>query len=118
MKRPVSVIVLVAALACVCDAGAASVQQWTITQAQWSGVVTAGQVVALAPLRAAIRVFDATPGARLVVIHNGGENGLFWTADLTGWLVALGVPSTRIVERTAAIPPTEIRLRVEPPAGN
>lgn len=97
-------------------AEAASTAHWTLTQAQWNGVTSAAQVIAVKPLRAAIAAFDATPGARLVVIHNGGEDGLFWAADLKGWLVALGVPSARIVDRISAIPPGRIRLQIRPPS--
>ncbi|MGA7964590.1 MAG: hypothetical protein WCB49_01580 [Gammaproteobacteria bacterium] len=98
-------------------AEAASTTQWTLTQAQWSGVTSAEQVIEVKPLRAAIAAFDATSGVRLVVIHNGGEDGLFWAADLKGWLVALGVPSARIVDRIGAIPPGRIRLQIEAPSG-
>lgn len=98
-------------------AKAASAAQWTLTRAQWSGVTSVAQVVEVEPLRAAIAAFDATPGSRLVVIHNGGEDGLFWAANLKGWLVALGVPSARIVDRIEAISPDKIRLQVEPPSG-
>ncbi len=87
---------------------------WVLTQAQWSGITRASQVVAIAPLREAIKAFDAQSGARLVVIHNGGEDGLFWASDLEGWLVSLGVPSNRIVDRIGAIRPGRIRLQVEP----
>ncbi|MGH8128423.1 MAG: hypothetical protein ACRETC_08660 [Gammaproteobacteria bacterium] len=99
-------------------AHAASSAQWTLTQAQWSGVTSATQVLAVKPLHAAIAAFDAMPGSRLVVIHNGGEDGLFWAGNLKGWLVALGVPSTRIVDRIGAIAPDKIRLQVEPASGS
>lgn len=87
---------------------------WVLTQAQWGGVTRASQVVALDPLRQAIQAFDARPGARLVVVHNGGEDGLFWASDLEGWLVALGVPTDRIVDRIGAIQPGRIQLQIEP----
>lgn len=96
-------------------AGAQQGRQWTLTRAQWSGVTSAEQVVDIPPLHAAIKAFDAAPGSRLVVIHNGGEDGLFWAADLKGWLVALGIPSARIVDRTGALPPGRILLQVEAP---
>lgn len=99
------------------SASAASPRQWTLTRSQWSGVTTAAEVVAIKPLHAAVAAFEATPGARLAVIHNGGEDGLFWAADLKGWLVALGIPSARIADHTEAIPQDEIRLRIEKPAG-
>lgn len=111
MKR---LVVATLVLACTFAAGAQESRQWTLTRAQWSGVTSAEQVVDLPPLHAAMKAFDAAPGSRLVVIHNGGEDGLFWAADLKGWLVALGIPSARIVDRTGALPPDRIRLQVEP----
>lgn len=87
---------------------------WILTEAQWSGVTQASQVVAIAPLRQAISAFDAQPGARLVVVHNGGEDGLFWASNLEGWLISLGVPTNRIIDRIGAIKPGRIRLQIEP----
>lgn len=115
MKRAA---ILVLALGLAAAAEAAGARQWTLTQGQWSGVTTAAQVVRVAPLRAAVEALDAEPGSRLVVIHNGGEDGLFWAADLKGWLVALGVPSSRIVDRIGAIPPGSIHLRLQAPGGS
>ena len=87
---------------------------WVLTQAQWSGVTQASQVVAIAPLRQAVKALGAQPGSRLLVVHNGGEDGLFWASNLEGWLVSLGVPTSRIVDRIGAIKPGRIRLRIEP----
>jgi hypothetical protein len=87
---------------------------WMLTQAQWSGVTQASQVAAITPLRQAVKALDAQPGARLVVVHNGGEDGLFWASNLEGWLVSLGVPTDRIVDRIGAIKPGRIRLQIEP----
>lgn len=108
--------VLFALMAGAASASAAQtpVQSWTLTRAQWAGVQGAGGVVALAPVRAAVAALGTAPDARIAVIHNGGEDAVFWASDLEGWLVALGVPSTRIDDRTAAVSPAELRLRVEP----
>lgn len=110
-------VILVLSLALAGVAEAAGARQWTLTQGQWSGVTSAAQVVRIAPLRAAVEALDAEPGSRLVVIHNGGEDGLFWAADLKGWLVALGVPTARIVDRIGVLPPGRIHLRLQPPGG-
>lgn len=100
-------------LAGLCAAAhAAGHDAWVLTRAEWSGVTDGAQVVAIAPLRAAVNALDKHPGARLVVLHNGGEDGLFWASDLEGWLVSLGVPSSRIVDRIGAIRPGRIRLRI------
>lgn len=93
-------------------AGAGAPQSWTLTRAQWAGADRAARVVALAPVRAAVAALSAAPGARLAVIHSGSEDAVFWASDLEGWLIALGVPSARIDDTTAAVPANELRLRV------
>lgn len=98
-------------------AQAAGTGAWTLTRAEWSGVTDGAQVVAIAPLRAAVNALDKHRDARLVVLHNGGEDGLFWASDLEGWLVSLGVPSSRIDDRIGAIKPGRIRLQLAPPPG-
>lgn len=106
------------AVLCLCGLSAtASASQgpgpWTLTRAEWSGLTRASQVVAIKPLQAAVAALNARPHARLVVAHNGGEDGLFWASELEGWLVALGVPSGRVVDRIGAIAAGHIRLQIE-----
>lgn len=116
MKSPMLSIVL-GTLAAVAAARGAPAHQWTLTRAQWAGGNTAASIVALAPLRAAVRALDAHAGAKLAVVHNGGEDGVFWASDLEGWLVALGVPAARIVDRTGAVSADELRLELLPQDG-
>lgn len=103
---------VLAALAGTSAAHGRSPRQWTMTRAQWAGGSDAAHIVAIAPLRAAVKALDAHPGARLAVVHNGGEDGVFWASDLEGWLVALGVPAAKIVDRTGAVPTSELRLEL------
>lgn len=110
--KPMASSILLAALAAGAAAQAAPARQWTLTRAQWAGGTSAAQIVAIAPLRAAVRALDAHPGARIAVVHNGGEDGIFWASDLEGWLVALGVPAARIVDRTGALPAGRLRLEL------
>lgn len=88
---------------------------WTLTRAEWAGPRSAERVIALAPVRAAVKALAAAPRSRLLIAHNGGEDGLFWASDLKGWLIALGVPGKRIVNRSAGVPSNEIRLQLLPP---
>lgn len=110
--KPLASSILLAALAAGVAAQASPAPQWTLTRAQWAGGIAAGQIVAIAPLRAAVRALDGHPAARLAVVHNGGEDGIFWASDLEGWLVALGVPAARIVDRTGAVPTGQLRLEL------
>lgn len=91
---------------------------WVLTRAAWAGPLDAERVIALASVRDAVKALAAEPGSRLLVAHNGGEDGLFWASDLEGWLVALGVPAARIVDRSAGVPRNEIRLQLLPSAAS
>lgn len=95
---------------------AAAAQSWTLTRAEWAGVRSANQVVALGPVRNAVTALAADPGSRLAVVHNGGEDGVFWASDLEGWLISLGVPATRIEDRAGAVAPGELHLELESPS--
>ncbi|MGH8225460.1 MAG: hypothetical protein ACRER1_04830 [Gammaproteobacteria bacterium] len=99
-----------------CASAAAASQTWVLTRAEWAGPLNAQRVIALAPVRSAVHALDAASGSRILVAHNGGEEGLFWASNLEGWLVALGVPAARIVDRSAGVPPNEIHLELLPPA--
>jgi|GEM_PF-1192126 len=96
-------------------AAAASPQSWTLTRAEWAGAGSASRVLSLPPLRAAIKALDSHTGARLAVVHNGGEDGVFWASQLEGWLVSLGVPHKRLVDRAGAVRAGRLRLELETP---
>lgn len=112
-RRQLPWMTAVALLVAAAVAQAGTPAQWTLTRAEWSGVTQAAQVIHIKPLRAAVTALDKQPGAKLIVEHNGGEDAVFWAANLEGWLVALGVPSARIVDRTTAIAPDRITLRLQ-----
>lgn len=54
----------------------------------------AKSVVNMPALSRAMQDFQATPNARLRIHHPGGNTGSLWAAELRGWLITLGVPST------------------------
>ncbi len=93
-------------------AAAAATRSWTVTREQWGSPQEAGQVIAIRALRSAVQSLDKVPGARLAVIHNGGEDGIFWASRVEGWLVSLGVPAARIVDSTGAVSSNELRLEL------
>lgn len=113
MNRIVTVVVATVLAAPM--AVAAAPQNWTLTRAEWAGADSASRVVALSPLRAAMKALDSHPGARLAVVHNGGEDGVFWASQLEGWLVSLGVPHKRLVDRSGAVRTGQLRLELETP---
>lgn len=65
-----------------------------LTREQWSVPHTAGSVVSMPALSRAMQDFQATADARMRIHHPGGNSGAVWAAELRGWLITLGVPST------------------------
>lgn len=67
---------------------------YQLTREQWSVPRSAETVVAMPGLSRAMQDFQATSGARLRIYHPGGNSGSLWAAELRGWLITLGIPST------------------------
>lgn len=67
-----------------------------ISAEEWSRPRGGETLTALPPLRQSVQEWMATPEARLVIRHPGGEEGGLWAGELRAWLVALGVPGERI----------------------
>ena len=65
----------------------------------WSVPRHAEQLLAQAPLKAAVQQLWLEPDAALVLHYPEGESGELWGLELQAWLVALGVVSDRVVLR-------------------
>ena len=65
-----------------------------LTREQWSVARNPESIVAMPGLSRAMQDFQATPNPRLRIHYPGGNEGNLWAAELRGWLVTLGVPST------------------------
>jgi len=77
---------------------AAAAAEWRLEAASWDRPRDAAYVASLAPVRAAVRAWEAAgPGAMLVLRYPGGEAGLLWASELRDWLVALGVEPEAVV---------------------
>ncbi|NIR61295.1 MAG: hypothetical protein GWO02_18250 [Gammaproteobacteria bacterium] len=63
----------------------------------WSRPRAGEVLVELEALRATVRDWTRTVNGRIEVRHPGGEEGSLWAAELRDWLVALGVPSKKVV---------------------
>ncbi len=71
---------------------------WRLAPERWDRPRDAAYVASLAPVRAAVRAWEAAgPGATLVLRYPGGEAGLLWASELRDWLVALGVEPEAVV---------------------
>lgn len=65
-----------------------------------------------APLAGFLRELDMRPGQSLIIRHAGGEQGSNQAASLRDWLVARGVPSSRIRLEPAAAAADQLILEI------
>lgn len=65
----------------------------------WATPRHAEQVLAQAPLKAAVQQLWVEPDASLVLHYPAGESGELWGLELQAWLVSLGVASDRVALR-------------------
>jgi hypothetical protein len=71
-------------------------RRWWLGAEEWSHPRSGSSLLAMEPLRRAVRAWMAREGQRLIVRYPGGEEGMMWAAELRGWLVALGITSRSI----------------------
>ena len=71
-----------------------------------------------ARLREIVLGLNAQPESRILIHYPGGEEGSLWAHELLSWLVALGVPGSRIELAPGGIrkPALGIELVTGPPA--
>lgn len=65
----------------------------------WSVPRHAEQLLAQAPLKAAVQQLWLEPDTTLVLHYHDGESGELWGRELQAWLVSLGVVSERVALR-------------------
>jgi hypothetical protein len=87
------------------DTGAVSV-----SADDWARPRSAARVVQLPGLGALLAAFERQPQGRLVIHHAGGDDGSLWAEELRSWLVALGIPSSRIALQSDATEPDRLTL--------
>lgn len=91
---------------------AASQPVYALPAADWTAPRSAQSVLALAPVAAAVRDWQAAPAGRLLIRYPVGEAGAAWADELAGWLVALGVPRAHLAVQPGA-PSGRLLLGVE-----
>jgi hypothetical protein len=96
------------------DATAAGV---SITAEQWARPRHGERIARLPGLGALVEAVDHDAASRLVIRFASGDEGALWAEELRSWLVALGVPSARIVLEPGWPSPDALRLerRTSPP---
>ena len=85
---------------------------WTLEAADWARPRDGVAVTAMEPLPRVVAAWSRRPEAHLIVRYAGGEAGEIWAAELSDWLVALGIPGNAIVTRPGAAP-SRLELEVE-----
>jgi type IV pilus biogenesis protein CpaD/CtpE len=67
-----------------------------LTRELWAPPRSGFYVAQLEALNPLIRRFNAQADGGVVIRYARGDEGSLWAAELRAWLVALGIPSTRI----------------------
>ncbi|HEV2320806.1 MAG TPA: hypothetical protein VGT42_00470 [Gammaproteobacteria bacterium] len=76
-------------------------ESFSIGADQWAQPRSGSELLQLAPFSAAVQDWMRNPGARIVIVHAGSDQGSLWASELSDWLVALGVPSDHIDKRVS-----------------
>jgi hypothetical protein len=74
-----------------------SAQTLILTEAQWAAPRQARALVRLPGFGELMTTLERQPQGALVVRYGNGEDALLWAEELKTWLVALGVPATRVL---------------------
>jgi len=79
----------------------ADTDSFSVGADQWAQPRNGAELLHLAPFSAAVLDWVANPGARIVIVHAGSDQGSLWASELSDWLVTLGVPSDHIDKRVS-----------------
>lgn len=71
-------------------------ESWQISALEWAQPRHGEWLVRQPALAAAIERLQQQPQTRLQIRYPGGDEGVLWSEELQAWLVALGLPSSRI----------------------
>ena len=82
-------------------AALADSDSYSISAYQWALPRSGTALLHLAPFSTAVQDWVAHPGAHIVIVHAGSDQGSLWAGELSDWLVALGVPSEQIDKRVS-----------------
>jgi hypothetical protein len=74
-----------------------STSEWVVKAEQWELVRDGESVLALPALNTLVNNWLKEKDKLIEVQYPGGEEGEFWVHQFIDWLVALGIPSDRIV---------------------
>ena len=88
---------------------------WVIDAEFWAAPRSGEAVVAEPALRTAIdTLMFREESSRLLIRYPGGETGQLWAQELRAWLIALGIPSSRIDTQPGGPRDDQLLLTVVP----
>ncbi len=87
---------------------------YLLSAEEWSRPRSGESLRELPALKAAIGDYTRQPRSNIIVRYPGGEEGVIWVQELRSWLIALGVPSRRIVVLAGSGQHDALDLRVAP----
>lgn len=118
LRTTINAILASCLLALVVPLSAAASDSWLLKAADWSRPRSGEAVLAMKPVAQAVRSWQsAGQGARLLLVHAGGEEGSLWGAELRDWLIALGLPPDAIVLAPGGQPADRLEIRLEAAPG-
>lgn len=71
-------------------------ESWRISALEWAQPRHGEWLVRHPVLAEAVDELQQQPQSQLQIRYPGGDEGVLWAEELQAWLVALGVPSSRI----------------------
>lgn len=111
MKRMIPLLVFAMLCTAALDAHAGS---YTITAEMWMQPRSGEVMLQMPPVRAAVADWMRHPGAKLVILHSGDEQGSLWASEVQDWLVSLGIPSSDIGKQVSGQDENSVTLEVTP----
>ena len=88
---------------------------WVIDAEFWAAPRSGETVVTEPVLRTAIdTLMFREESSRLLIRYPGGETGQLWAQELRAWLIALGIPSSRIETQPGGPRDDQLLLSVVP----
>lgn len=108
MKR---ILILLFAL---CASLTAHAQTAEITAAQWAQPRHGEWLLQQAGIADVIHNLQQHPNSRVQIRYPGGDQGAWWAEELQAWLVALGLPSSRIERVPGSASADRIQLQLLP----
>lgn len=81
-----------------------------ISEAEWARPRSAATLVRMPALANMVAEYSRAPSRQLLIRYPGGEEGVLWAEELRDWLVALGIPSSKISISPGAVTSSQLEL--------